>query len=1033
MCGGHFRAKDGSTRLVDSFIHINCYWVLVQRVARFPDVVGFNMELESFILDGSEQDSLLPVINLGGLFDYPITAGGIRKPGSDVLAALLAIQDVNHNHVIKGFQLRMIFNDSKCDPGDGADAFYHLMYEQPRVEMLVGTSCSDVAETLAEIAPYWRLMLKSRYCGMSKWIVDFCLEVGGLLVGYNRTQHVETIIYNMVGLGSGEGGEREKLSHAATSPALSDREKYPTFYRLTPTDTSHHATRLAFLGHFNWDTVAILHEDTPMFSLFANELSKSFDNAGVEVKATLTFRTSVKGDLKVTLEELKKSDARVIMGSFSEEAAKEVLCEAFHLGMYAPRYVWMLTAEYQPSWWRLPLPSNQRGVFCTSAEMDQSVNGSFSVGTRADIYSTAAPPHGIASKRDLMRRLPGNIDETDNRIPMAYDTIWTSALILNQTMSALQSEEYDEKTHYKIMAEAMSTMEFTGITGPIRFNGANRQGISVLTQIQGKEECWGLRGSVPCGKRADYGRPILVGSLHPENNTMDTECSFCGPVIWEGGRIPADKYTRVHLQVVVDFTIFMVICSLGSLGIILASSLLAFNLYNRKLKLIKMSSPRLNNVAIVGCQTVYSAVIILGVENSWLPEKAYLPFCSVRAWLFAVGFSLAFGSMFAKTFRIHRLFRRTHSGLVKKRLLRDTQLLLLVGALVLLDTVLLSKDEPDTIFLPEISECYSPHMMWWGGTLCAYKGLMLVFGVYMAWETRNVQVPALNDSKYIGMNIYNVVLCSITAVSLAVLLKDRPSLSYAMVASLIMLSTTLLLLFLFMPKIYALAKRKDDLVVTSAGLVTKASTRRFSSPEADKQEEKRRAQIQNRVHKHQLFEINQEIERLERMLRMAESMSLEDSVAILVKSFDLQNNSTPASRRRGICYGTPIEKPDAERSVTFQTEDDVESTDMTAVCDDLSSLDLNDRDQHCDSRRPDVKKIKEPEVGNDVIESSVKLVEGFICGVPDLNSVKLSGDNDMDTAAIEDKRRRAYISRQLDKIREEIVSLGGVEIETSDV
>lgn len=74
-----------------------------------------------------------------------------------------------------------------------------------------------------------------------------------------------------------------------------------------------------------------------------------------------------------------------------------------------------------------------------------------------------------------MRRLPGNIDETDNRIPMAYDTIWTSALILNQTMSALQSEEYDEKTHYKIMAEAMSTMEFTGITVSRRFVCANDQ------------------------------------------------------------------------------------------------------------------------------------------------------------------------------------------------------------------------------------------------------------------------------------------------------------------------------------------------------------------------------------------------------------------------------------------------------------------------------------------------------------------------------------------------------------------------------
>jgi hypothetical protein len=51
------------------------------------------------------------------------------------------------------------------------------------------------------------------------------------------------------------------------------------------------------------------------------------------------------------------------------------------------------------------------------------------------------------------------------------------------------------------------------------------------------------------------------------------------------------------------------------------------------------------------------------------------------------------------------------------------------------------------------------------------------------------------------MNIYNVVLSSITALTLALLLKDRPSLSYAMVASMIMLSTTLLLLFLFLPKV----------------------------------------------------------------------------------------------------------------------------------------------------------------------------------------------------------------------------------------
>ena len=37
-----------------------------------------------------------------------------------------------------------------------------------------------------------------------------------------------------------------------------------------------------------------------------------------------------------------------------------------------------------------------------------------------------------------------------------------------------------------------------------------------------------------------------------------------------------------------------------------------------------------------------------------------------------------------------------------------------------------------------------------------YKGLLLLFGLFMAWETRHVKIEALNDSKYIGK--FNVPL-----------------------------------------------------------------------------------------------------------------------------------------------------------------------------------------------------------------------------------------------------------------------------------
>lgn len=112
-----------------------------------------------------------------------------------------------------------------------------------------------------------------------------------------------------------------------------------------------------------------------------------------------------------------------------------------------------------------------------------------------------------------------------------------------------------------------------------------------------------------------------------------------------------------------------------------------------------------------------------------------------------------------------------------------------------------SQEDRNLLYTPQLSKCHSAHMSKWTGAFYAYKGLLLLFGVYMAWETRHVKIPVLNDSKYIGMNIYNVVLCSVTAVALSTLISDRPTLSFSLVSALILLSTTVLLCLLFLPKV----------------------------------------------------------------------------------------------------------------------------------------------------------------------------------------------------------------------------------------
>ena len=42
--------------------------------------------------------------------------------------------------------------------------------------------------------------------------------------------------------------------------------------------------------------------------------------------------------------------------------------------------------------------------------------------------------------------------------------------------------------------------------------------------------------------------------------------------------------------------------------------------------------------------------------------------------------------------------------------------------------------------------------------LFGYKGILLIFGIFLAYETRSVKLKQVNDSRFVGMSIYNVVV-----------------------------------------------------------------------------------------------------------------------------------------------------------------------------------------------------------------------------------------------------------------------------------
>ncbi|CAB4023916.1 gamma-aminobutyric acid type B receptor subunit 2-like isoform X1, partial [Paramuricea clavata] len=255
-------------------------------------------------------------------------------------------------------------------------------------------------------------------------------------------------------------------------------------------------------------------------------------------------------------------------------------------------------------------------------------------------------------------------------------------------------------------------------------------------------------------------------------------------------------------------------------------------------RVVRMSSPMINNVVLLGCFFCYVFVLLLGIDSRFVDDHVFgiyviidrrnLTVTGVRLYVLTIAFSLAFGALFSKTWRVHKIF--TAQRAIKKKLMRDFHLILFVLALVTIDITFitiwvyydplevkeiifdeLKEDSRDLITIPVLKICECTHRTKLLGALYGYKGILVLFGVFLAWETRNVTIPALNDSKYIGMSVYNVVILSAIGATVSMVLKRTVyyELLHVLVSAVVVFSTTVTLTMVFAPKVVVTIKSAD--------------------------------------------------------------------------------------------------------------------------------------------------------------------------------------------------------------------------------
>ena len=94
--------------------------------------------------------------------------------------------------------------------------------------------------------------------------------------------------------------------------------------------------------------------------------------------------------------------------------------------------------------------------------------------------------------------------------------------------------------------------------------------------------------------------------------------------------------------------------------------------------------------------------------------------------------------------------------------------------------------------------CTSGNDDLWLSFWLIWKSLFLIIGVFLPWETRHVRFRSLNDSKYIGMSVYNVVIMTLITVSLG---EGHLQAKYALFSTSFNVISTFTLLLLFVPKV----------------------------------------------------------------------------------------------------------------------------------------------------------------------------------------------------------------------------------------
>ena len=533
---------------------------------------------------------------------------------------------------------------------------------------------------------------------------------------------------------------REALSlvnvHSGGSPSLSDRTNLP--YSLGTLGSAESFSNLVIkLMHANnWHRIGILFNE---LREFYSTTSQNLHDIISSDSTLSSYLSPVYDNTYIPLSEIMQQGIRINVLFTPVRTTRQVLCLAFHRGVVYPAYQWIVTSNtFKDIAQNVNFEFDHQVYNCSEAEMRQTALNRVSfINYRLSHINESAPStyskHSFKEYDALVRnRLQEhNLQNNDNIAysiwtTYLYDTLWAWAVVLDRVAIRepnmdLTQFRYGNTLLSKLVLEEFYRLDFEGVSGKIKFNNDSGFLNRVISVFQAKD------GNVTEIAYFD-------GVHFTDQEDLDAI----------EGEFPDENFN-------IGPGVFAALFIVTVLELVILITLHVLTIKYRFSQSVKASSPKLSLLTFIGCYLIILTLFLYMFRSYLLLDDYTSVFlCNLTwAWLFPISFTLAYGTVAVRTWRLHRIF--THY-LNPGRFIADHYLIafvfVLLGVDVLLGTLWMAIDpqqlDVKNVTVPQdvtnfvVRRCRD-NSYWSYGLVFGYRGVLIVIVLVLAFLTRNIQ------------------------------------------------------------------------------------------------------------------------------------------------------------------------------------------------------------------------------------------------------------------------------------------------------